>query len=133
MRVLLVWLLLAAPALAHPGKLDEQGGHIDKRTGQHHYHRGPNALPSKSEGIAVQVTVIRVIDGDTFTARFPDGRIERVRIRGINTPEIGQPGAVEATTALERRIGGKTIIIRTRQGYLRDKYGRVLATVGDDQ
>ena len=29
----------AAPAAAHPGDLDEFGGHFDERTGGYHYHR----------------------------------------------------------------------------------------------
>ncbi len=30
--------LAAAPATAHPGALDDFGGHIDERTGEYHYH-----------------------------------------------------------------------------------------------
>ena len=44
-------LLLAIPitiALAHSGGLDANGGHRDRKTGQYHYHRGPNAGQSYS-------------------------------------------------------------------------------------
>ncbi|HKI98758.1 MAG TPA: YHYH domain-containing protein [bacterium] len=37
--VLLLATLPALPAGAHPGPLDEYGGHFDKRTGLYHYHR----------------------------------------------------------------------------------------------
>ncbi len=36
----------------------------------------------------ITCTVIRVVDGDTFHCRLPDGRDEKVRLVGIDTPEI---------------------------------------------
>lgn len=32
-------------SIAHPGGLDSQGGHNDRKRGGYHYHRGPNANP----------------------------------------------------------------------------------------
>jgi micrococcal nuclease len=34
------------------------------------------------------VEVVRVIDGDTFEVRFPDGHTEDVRLLGVDTPEV---------------------------------------------
>jgi micrococcal nuclease len=35
----------------------------------------------------VTVTVVEVTDGDTMDVRFPDGRVETVRLLGVDTPE----------------------------------------------
>lgn len=34
------------------------------------------------------VTVVQVVDGDTFTVRFSDGRTDDVRLLGVDTPEV---------------------------------------------
>jgi endonuclease YncB( thermonuclease family) len=36
----------------------------------------------------IKCSVIRVVDGDTFHCRLPDGKDEKVRLVGIDTPEI---------------------------------------------
>ena len=43
--LILLSLLLysSVPALAHPGRLDSNGGHHDRIHGGYHYHRGENA------------------------------------------------------------------------------------------
>lgn len=41
---------------------------------------------------------LRTIDGDTFTARVA-GKIERVRVRNVNTPELGGPDHERAMAA----------------------------------
>ena len=46
LRPFSLWLCLAllapaAPLQAHPGGLDQQGGHTDRRTGDYHCHRKP--------------------------------------------------------------------------------------------
>lgn len=40
---ILVFLLLALPVFAHPGKTDDNGGHTDHSTGTYHYHHGYEA------------------------------------------------------------------------------------------
>lgn len=35
-----------------------------------------------------EVTITRVVDGDTFEVRFPDGREDTVRLLGVDTPEV---------------------------------------------
>lgn len=42
---------------------------------------GPN------EGSAWEVTVTRVIDGDTVEVRFPNGEVDTLRLLGVDTPE----------------------------------------------
>lgn len=34
---------------AHPGGLDANGGHYNRKTGEYHYHRKPAAKPTTEE------------------------------------------------------------------------------------
>jgi len=74
----------------------------------------------------VSCVVERVGDGDTFTCR--DGR--KVRLLGIDTPELGQgePGR-EAHEALRRLLPPGTAVRLESDVAARDRYGRVLAYV----
>lgn len=60
-------------------------------------------LPNRSSSC----TVGRVIDGDTL--QCTDGR--RIRLRGVDTPEVGEPGHREATRELRRRVEGRTVTV----------------------
>lgn len=70
--------------------------------------------------------VERVGDGDTFTCR--DGR--KIRLLGIDTPELGQgaPGR-QAHEALRRLLPVGTTVRLEGDVAPRDRYGRVLAYV----
>lgn len=82
--------------------------------------------PTSSSGV-----VDRVIDGDTVDVRFGD-QTERVRLIGIDTPELGYDGAdnecwaKEASLALQRAlpVGAEIQVVRDRVA--RDHYGRLL-------
>ncbi|OFV68312.1 MAG: micrococcal nuclease [Candidatus Syntrophoarchaeum caldarius] len=65
--------------------------------------------------------VTSVIDGDTV--ELQNG--ERVRLLGINTPEMGQPYYEEATNMLKKLIEGKTVMLE-KDVEDKDKYGRLL-------
>ena len=41
-----------------------------------------------AEGEFIKCTVIRVVDGDTFHCRLANGKDEKVRLVGIDTPEV---------------------------------------------
>jgi hypothetical protein len=41
---------------AHPGGLDKNGGHTDKKTGEYHYHKAKGAVPEKSDQPSPPVT-----------------------------------------------------------------------------
>ena len=79
------------------------------------------------------VDVLRVIDGDTIVVEI-DGRAERVRYIGIDTPEMRderesiQVLARDATEANERLVGGKSVRLEF-DVQKRDRYGRLLAYV----
>ncbi|WP_157753567.1 thermonuclease family protein [Ghiorsea bivora] len=76
------------------------------------------------------VTVDRVVDGDTF--KTIQG--EKIRLLGINTPEIqhdtssAQPFGQQAKNALITLIAGKQVRL-TFDKEKKDKYGRTLAHV----
>lgn len=76
------------------------------------------------------MSVSKVFDGDTF--RTTTG--EKVRLLGINTPEVAhdqqaaQPYGNEAKRRLVSLIAGKSVQLRTDKEK-KDKYGRTLAQV----
>lgn len=80
--------------------------------------------------VAVQVT--EVIDGDTFYARFSDGREEKVRLIGVDTPESTiqhEPYyGKEASNFTRSRLQGRTVYLE-KDVSERDKYGRLLRYV----
>jgi len=72
--------------------------------------------------------VVHVYDGDTLQLR----QGQRVRLIGIDTPEIGrdgrpdQPGAREAARWLEQRVKGQKVYLLPGKDP-EDRYGRLLA------
>jgi len=66
--------------------------------------------------------VTRVIDGDTF--ELASG--QKVRLKGINTPEKSEWLNVEATEFVRGLVENKSVEIKS---YGFDKYGRILAYV----
>lgn len=80
-------------------------------------------------------SVVRVIDGDTIDVSI-DGKTERVRLIGIDTPETVDPRkpvqcfGKEASTKLHALLTGKMVNLEDDPSQdARDKYGRMLAYV----
>lgn len=134
-------LAMALTASAHPGKLDKNGGHTDKETGEYHYHKGPNALESLElrRNTVYKAKVERVVDGDTAIVSFlfDDGSKylkERVRFLGVDTPETVHPTkpvqyyGKEASNFTKSQLDGKTVWLQTDVG-VKDRYDRMLAYV----
>ncbi len=68
--------------------------------------------------------VVRVIDGDTL--ELASG--EKVRLIGLDAPEIGEPCSLEAKRRLEELVLGKEVfLVKDVSG--RDKYGRLVRHV----
>lgn len=69
--------------------------------------------------------VVRVFDGDTLWVQPSDGgRWRKLRLDGIDAPEICQAGGVAARDALAARVLGAEVQIEQRA---EDDYGRGLA------
>lgn len=89
--------------------------------------------------VGKRIRVRKITDGDTFEAQLDNGTVERIRLFGLNTPELNpKPGvprdtftpqafAKEARELLEAMCPpGKDAQILEKG---RDKYGRLLALV----
>lgn len=88
---------------------------------------GPGA-PDGPATRAERATVIEVVDGDTLEVRLVGGRVERLRLVGINTPEDGECLADEAARRLVVLVGdGRVRLVRDQSN--RDIYGRLLRHV----
>ncbi len=89
------------------------------------------ALPVKSqpEGTAPAWVgrVVYVVDGDTLHVRaLADGALHKIRLVGMDAPEICQAGGEAARLALQGRVLQRSVSV-TGQGV--DDYGRDLATI----
>ncbi len=138
---LVLVMVLSSMAFAHPGKLDAQGGHFDKETGEYHYHKGPNALQSFEvlRNRVYKAKIERVVDGDTAIISFmpEDGTKylkERVRFLGVDTPETVHPNkpvqyyGKEASDFTKAQLTDKIVWLQTDVG-VKDRYDRMLAYV----
>ncbi len=126
--MLLVVVILAVPS-------DKKG---EVQTGQ--------SLPSESPVVSSKATakvtqkpsasgeyaVVKVVDGDTVDLSI-NGKIERVRLIGINTPETVDPRkpvecfGKEASNRAKELLTGKSVKIEADpNGDTRDKYDRLL-------
>ena len=82
---------------------------------------------------AVAAKVQRVVDGDTFVASV-NGRRERVRVIGVDTPESvdpnrpDEPFGEEASNFAKHYLNGRTVRM-AGDVEPRDRYGRMLAYV----
>ncbi len=91
------------------------------------------AATSAHAGPSFTATVVRVVDGDTISVQF-NGRTEKVRYIGMDTPETKhpikgeQPGGREASAVNRGLVEGKTVRLEldVRE---RDRRRRLLAYV----
>jgi len=86
-----------------------------------------------AESKVYEARVTRVSDGDTLWVQpLPDGRFRKLRLDGIDAPEICQPGGVASRDALAARVLRQVVTVHERR---RDDYGRALVKLqhaGDD-
>src|SRR6266545_4174039 len=84
---------------------------------------------SAAEWFILRGKVTRVVDGDTVIARI-GRRNERVRLIGIDAPEVGACFSQDAKTAAQRLVGGRAVrLIGDRTQTRRDRFNRRLAYV----
>jgi len=79
-------------------------------------------------------TVIRVVDGDTIVVRLDHGGEEKIRLLGVDTPEVVDPrkpvqcfGHV-ASAFTKSQLTGRRVSLEL-DAEQRDKYGRLLAYI----
>ena len=117
-RRALVWIVVFAALAGGGGGLlscgeDERGG--------------------EAPGARLEGRVVKVVDGDTIHV-LVDGRREKVRYIGMDTPETHKPGTPvqcfgRAASAFNARlVAGRRVELRT-DAETRDRYGRLLAYV----
>lgn len=79
-----------------------------------------------------QAKIVRVVDGDTVDVLVDLGfhiSIEmKLRLYGINTPELKEEAGKTARDYLFNRLYNKTVTIKTYKDR-QEKYGRYLSTV----
>ncbi len=82
----------------------------------------------------IEVSLLRVVDGDTIWVRMPDGTEEKVRYIGIDAPEVAHEGTRaeylgEEASARNARLLGSDRVSLELDVEERDPYGRLLAYV----
>jgi micrococcal nuclease len=82
--------------------------------------------------------VVGTVDGDTLDVDVGGGRVERIRLLGIDTPETVHPdrpvecGGPEASALLASLLPPGTAVRLERDTEARDHFGRLLAYVFRD-
>lgn len=94
----------------------------------------PDVCPAAPPKDAQTATVARAVDGDTVELQEPVDGYDRVRLIGMDTPELDgkdagpEPGAEEAKAYTAEALEGKEIALETDQE-VEGPYGRLLAYV----
>ena len=77
--------------------------------------------------------VVNVVDGDTIDVLNKNGKILRIRLVGIDTPEIKQSFGYDAALYLKKLINKKSVTIISRPSknkpFTSDYYKRILGKV----
>ncbi len=89
--------------------------------------------PTAGDPRRLDGTVVKVVDGDTIHVQV-NGRVEKVRYIGVNTPEVHHPtkgeefGGREAAAVNRDLVTGQHVRLEL-DVQERDRYGRLLAYV----
>ncbi len=87
---------------------------------------GPHTtLAATDPGPTLQGQVVRVSDGDTVTLQIQDSTI-KIRLAGIDAPEIKMPHGPQAKAHLAALVLGKQVQAIAQK---KDRYGRTIATL----
>ena len=74
-----------------------------------------------------EAKVISVYDGDTITVRTTE--TIKIRLDGVDAPELKQPHGQASKQALSALVFGKTITVKPKS---KDRYGRTIARLEAD-
>jgi micrococcal nuclease len=76
-------------------------------------------------GDSYSARVIRVVDGDTLVIEAT-GRVLKVRLFGIDCPEMSQPGGEHAAWFTNNMVSGRMVEVEEHDT---DRYGRTVAEI----
>ncbi|HET8982139.1 MAG TPA: thermonuclease family protein [Pedococcus sp.] len=123
-----------------PHGLDADGDGVVCETRPAPYYYG-KTLPSSGTTTSKQTATIRqrarvtrVVDGDTLEVRLAGGRLRKVRLIGIDTPEVYggvECGGKQASASMRRLTprGTRVVLISDSTQDRVDRYGRLLRYV----
>lgn len=83
--------------------------------------------PLNNGALRETALVVAIVDGDTIKVQM-DGKVYSLRYIGIDTPEVGQVFAAEATQANSLLVAGKTVTLISDVSNV-DRFGRLLRYV----
>ncbi len=95
---------------------------------------GGGPTPTMGADHSLDTKVVRVVDGDTLVANA-EGRVERIRLIGVDTPETVSPSkpvqcyGKQASDHLKALLPPGTLVTLTTDAETHDVYGRLLAYV----
>lgn len=124
-----------------PHRLDSEGDGIacESLPGPYYYgttlpDTGSTTTQSKTTVIKQRARVTRVVDGDTIDVRLRNGRTKRVRLIGIDTPEVYggvECGGKKASASMRRLTpqGTRVVLVSDPTQDRVDRYGRLLRYV----
>ena len=110
----------------------------DRQTAENAVQSAKDATVRCSDVDLEEVTLVRVVDGDTLVVRFDTGEDEKVRLIGINTPESVAPDTYRTKNTKEGEAASdyvKDLLSDTDTLYLqtdtsdKDRYDRLLRYV----
>ncbi|MFM7074936.1 MAG: thermonuclease family protein, partial [Planctomycetaceae bacterium] len=87
---------------------------------------GPADPRGLHRGDPIGVSVVGVHDGDSLTGLTADRQQIKIRLDGIDAPELGQPFGKAAKRALSEKIFGRQVVVVVK-GH--DLYGRLVGKV----
>jgi endonuclease YncB( thermonuclease family) len=76
--------------------------------------------------VLLQGRVMQISDGDSLTVKDPRGKIQRIRLLGVDAPEKNQTFGSQAAQQLKRWLNGKTVKAHCHD---KDRYGRRVCQV----
>lgn len=84
------------------------------------------AVVAQTRADTLRARVLWIHDGDTVSVAAPNGLWFKVRLWGIDAPELGQPGGRDSMMALIRLVGRKNVTVNVKD---RDRYGRLIGVI----
>ncbi|OIO55546.1 hypothetical protein AUJ46_01090 [Candidatus Peregrinibacteria bacterium CG1_02_54_53] len=89
---------------------------------------GSQGSVGESQQVSQTAEVVSVIDGDTIRVKLADGKEQKVRVIGLDAPEVSplQCFGKESSNHLSSFIAGKGVTLESEPQDDRDIYGRLL-------